>query len=308
MAATRGATASDKRHAASLVMGFIRRHPVLTYVALVFIISWGGGLLILGPGGLPLRAEEFESLGVWLYLAIFAGPSLAGILLTGVIDGRPGLREVLIRLRRWRAGWRWYAMALLPALVMIVTPLLLSLASSEFRPAFIDSNDRTGIVMRGLGPALVAGVFEEIGWTGFAVPHLRSRHSIFATGLAVGLVWGAWHFPLFWQSDSFSAILPLAILLTALFSWLPALRVLMVWIHDRTQSLAVVMFMHAIVSFISIILAPETLTGARLLTSLLVSAATMWLLLATIAVALRPAAARRPIVTLWYEVRHLLSH
>jgi hypothetical protein len=45
------------------------------------------------------------------------------------------------------------------------------------------------------------------------------------------------------------------------------------------------MFMHAVVTFISIILAPETLTGARLLTSLLVSAAMMWLLLAAVAVA-----------------------
>jgi membrane protease YdiL (CAAX protease family) len=295
MPATSGATAFDKRHAPSLVMGFIRSHPVLAYAAVVFIISWGGGFLILGPGGLPLKAEEFESLGLSLYLAIFAGPFLAGILVTGVVDGRAGLRDVLTRLRRWRAGWRWYAMALLPALVMGVTPLLLSLASSDFRPAFVDSNDRTGIVIRALGPALVAGVFEEIGWTGFAVPHLRSRHSIVATGLAVGLVWGAWHFPLFWQSDSFSAILPLAILLTALFSWLPALRVLMVWIHDGTQSLPVVMFMHAAVSFIAIILAPEALTGARLLTSLLTSAVTMWLLLATVALA-RSRRLSRPLV------------
>jgi hypothetical protein len=45
------------------------------------------------------------------------------------------------------------------------------------------------------------------------------------------------------------------------------------------------MFMHAVVTFISIILAPEALTGARLLTSLLISAATMWLLLAAILVA-----------------------
>jgi membrane protease YdiL (CAAX protease family) len=171
---------------------------------------------------------------------------------------------------------------------MAVTPLLLSLVSSDFRPVVIDANDKSGIVMRALGPALLAGVVEEIGWTGFAVPRLRSRHSILRTGLAVGVVWGAWHFPLFWQRDSFSATLPLAILLTGLFSWLPALRVVMVWVHDRTHSLPVVMFMHAAVSFIAIVFAPEALTGTRLLTSLLVSAATMWLLLASVAAVARP--------------------
>jgi membrane protease YdiL (CAAX protease family) len=113
----------------------------------------------------------------------------------------------------------------------------------------------------------VVGCFEEIGWTGFAAPHLRARHSILTTGLAVGVVWGAWHFPLFWEGDSFSATLPLAILVIRLFSWLPPFRVLLVWVHDRTRSLPVVMLMHAAVSFVSIALPPETLTGAHLLTS-----------------------------------------
>jgi membrane protease YdiL (CAAX protease family) len=266
-------------------MAFIRSHPVLTYFALVFMISWGGGFLVVGPGGLPLRAEEFASLGASMYLAILAGPFLAGILLTGIVGGRPGLRELITRLRRWRVGWRWYAIALLPALVMAGMPLLLALVSPGFRPSILDSSDKTGIVMLTIGPAFLVGVFEEIGWTGFAVPSLRLRHSVVATGLVVGVGWAAWHFPLFWQSDSFSGTLPLVILLTALFSWLPAFRVLLVWVHDHTQSLPVVMLMHALVSFVTIVLAPESLTGVRLLTSILVSAAGMWLLVAVVAMA-----------------------
>ena len=181
----------------STIEGVIKRHSVLTYFALVFVISWGGAFLILGPGGFPPSGEEFESLGALFYIAILAGPCLAGILLTGIVDGQPGLRELLARVRRWRAGSRWYAVALLPALGMTATPLLLSVLSSDFRPAMLNSNDKAGIVLRALGPALLVGSFEEIGWTGFAVPHLRSRHSILTTGLAVGVVWGAWHFPLF---------------------------------------------------------------------------------------------------------------
>jgi membrane protease YdiL (CAAX protease family) len=264
---------------------WIRQHPLSSYFALVFVISWGGGFLILGPGGFPLRAEEFENLPALLYVAMLGGPSVAGMLLTGLVDGRRGFRDLLTRLGRWQAGWRWYALALVPALVTIATAALLSRVSAEFRPALLDSNDIAGVVMSALAPAILVGIFEEIGWTGFAVPQLRSRHSALSTGLAVGVVWGAWHFPLFWETDSFSVGLPLTILLTRLFSWLPAFRVLLVWIHDRTQSLPVVMFMHAVVTFIAIILAPETLIGAGLLTSLLVSAVTMWLLLAAITLA-----------------------
>ncbi len=278
----------------STIEAVIKRHSVLTYFALVFVISWGGAFVVLGPGRFPPRGEDFANLGALFYIAILAGPCVAGILLTGIVGGGPALRELLARLRRWRAGSRWYAIALLPALAMTATALLLSLVSSDFRPAILNANDRAGIVMRALGPALLVGSFEEIGWTGFAVPHLRSRHSILTTGLAVGVVWGAWHFPLFWEGDSFSATLPLAVLLTRLFSWLPPFRVLLAWVHDRTKSLPVVMFMHALVSFISITLSPEALPGGRLLTSLLVSAVTMWLLLAAVGAANRWRLSRQP--------------
>jgi membrane protease YdiL (CAAX protease family) len=262
----------------------IKRHTVLIYFALVFVISGGGILLIVGPGGFPLNAEQFASFGLLMYAAILAGPCVAAILLTAIVDGRPGIRDLLARMRRWRVRWTWYAVALLPALAMTATALPLSLMSSDFRPAILDSNGKFGILLHALGPALLVGSFEEIGWTGFAVPHLRSRHSILATGLMIGVVWGAWHFPLFWQPDSFSGGLPFVILLTMLFSWLPPFRVLLVWVHDRTQSLPVVMLMHAAVSFVTLTVRPEGLTGTRLLASLLAPPATMWFLLVALSI------------------------
>ena len=65
----------------------------------------------------------------------------------------------------------------------------------------------------------------------------------------------------------------------------PPFRVLLVWVHDRTHSLPVVMLMHAAVSFVTLTVRPEGLTGTRLLASLLVSPATMWLLLAAVGLA-----------------------
>ena len=34
----------------SPLVTFAKRHPVLSYYLLAFVISWGGGLLVLGPG------------------------------------------------------------------------------------------------------------------------------------------------------------------------------------------------------------------------------------------------------------------
>jgi membrane protease YdiL (CAAX protease family) len=264
-----------------------RRRAVLLYFALVFLISGGGILLVVGPGGPPPDPQEFASLGVWVYIGILAGPSVAGVLMIALTDGRQGLRAFRQRLVRWRVGWTAYALALVPALVMAATSLLPALVSPEFRPALLDSTDQAGLVVAAVGPSILFGIFEEIGWTGFAVPQLRSRHGIVATGLIIGVVWGAWHAPMFMEGDSFSGALPLAVLLAKLFTWLLVYRVLMVWMYDRSGSLPVVMLMHAALVATTVILSPTALTGARLLISLLVQAAALWLLLLAATVATR---------------------
>jgi hypothetical protein len=41
------------------IRAFIKRNPVLTYYALTFALSWGGILIVVGPGGIPGTREEF---------------------------------------------------------------------------------------------------------------------------------------------------------------------------------------------------------------------------------------------------------
>jgi len=264
-------------------LDFIKRHPVLTYFALTFAISWGAILIVVGPGGIPVTTDQVVVLG----LATLLGPSVAGILLTGLASGRLGLRELLSRLLRWRVGARWYAVALLTAPLSTVAVLLaLSLLSPEFLPAIFTSDDKATLLLTGIVAGLMVGFFEELGWTGFAVPRLRQHHGVLTTGLIVGLLWGAWHFILFWESDSFSGALPLALLLVRLFSWLPAYRVLMVWVYDRTESLLVAMLMHVCLVASTVIVEPP-LTGGALLTYILVRAAVLWVVVAAVAVANR---------------------
>lgn len=269
-----------------LVRRFIERRPVSAYFVLTILISWSCIALIVGPGAFPLRWERFERLGPAMYVAALAGPSLACILLTGLIDGRAGLRDLVSRLRRWRVAPHWYAIALLLAPAAgALTLAALSLFSAEYRPAIFASAHKLETVLLGGAVSLLFGFFEELGWTGFAVPRLRLRHSAVTTGLGVGFVWGAWHFPLFWENGSFSAALPIAILLARLFSWLPPFRVLMVWLYDRTGTLLLPMLMHASLVATQLIFAPARLGGMPLFVHLLVWCAAIWAFLGVIVVA-----------------------
>ena len=148
--------------------------------------------------------------------------------------------------------------------------------------------DRAELLVFGLVIGLAAGIFEELGWTGFAIPRLRLRHNVLATGLIVGSLWAAWHLLVnFWGSGSPSGELSLALLLhSLLFSVgiLPAFRVLIVWVHDRTGSLLAAMLMHASLTTSNVVLVPSA-TGVPLVVWSLVLAVAFWIVVAVVSMA-----------------------
>jgi len=204
------------------IKAFINRHPLMSYFAPTFAISWGGILIVVGvgPGGTLGTTWQSDPLLPFMGLAMLVGPSVAGILLTGLVHGRAGFRNLLTRMTRWRVGARWYALALLTApLVFTAVSLALSLTSPEFLPGIFTTSEKASLVLVGIAGAIMAGSFEELGWTGFAVPTLlRRRHGVLSTALIVGVLWGAWHFLTngFWASGTTSGALSLAIFLPAI--------------------------------------------------------------------------------------------
>jgi len=274
----------------------IKQHPVLTYYILTFAISWGGGLIVLGPGRFVGTMEPSQKQFLLAILVGITGPSLSGILLTGLVDGRAGFRDLRARLFNRRVGARWYAAAVLVGpLVTMAALFALSLISPVFLPGISISTDTAFLVLIGIASGLVVGCCEELGWTGFAIPRLRERHGILATGLLVGFLWGAWHFPLFSGQAGASESVPMALYLPVLlFSFLPPFRVLLVWVYDHTGSLPVVMVMHASLSASSMILRPQG-TGVQVVTSDLLTAAFLWIVVAAVAVANHGHLSRQPL-------------
>lgn len=222
----------------STLKTFVNKYPLQTFFVLLFVISWGVLLIIAGPKGFPVTGERAVLLG----MAILLGPTIAGIFLSSITFG---FRYLLSRLSKWRIGLRWYLIAILTAPVSTMLVLiLLSFFSSVFQPSYLLSDEKSNLLMMAIFAGLTVGIFEELGWTGFAVPTMKKHRGVLATGLIIGLVWGFWHFPLFWQTDSFVSILGFSLLLARLFSWLPPYRVLMVWVYDNTESLLAVILMH----------------------------------------------------------------
>lgn len=248
------------------------------YYSLMFAISWGCILIVLGLGGFFGATPISDGQMPLVYVATLAGPSIAGLLSTFIIFGRSGIRDIKARLFRWRIGARWYAIALITA-PLIMTTVLLSLSLT---PAIVSSPDKVSLLISGIMAGLLVPLFEELGWTGFAVPQLRKDYSVLATGLIVGLLWGIWHFPLFSSSATTSGVAPTIYLLVLLFSWLPAYRVLMVWVYDHTKSLLVMILMHFPIVVSQFVLLPLNMSGISIITFDIIFTVVLWSIVAMI--------------------------
>ncbi len=270
----------------SKILTFIKQHPLLTFYALTFTISWGWILILAGPGGFPVKAEQFERQMVFVYPSMFAGPTIACLLLTGLVYGRAGFRELGSRLFKWRVGARWYAAALLTAPFVILAVLLaLSLISTKYLPLLYTSDDKVFLLWYPLAAGLITAIFEELGWTGFAVATmLRQRHGVLSTGLSVGFFFAAWNFLIvFWSGAGAGTLSPAIFLPVALFTWLPTYRVLMVWVYDRNESIFLQILMSAsLVAFWTGFTPQAALAGMPLAIFYLVLTAALWVVIAAV--------------------------
>ncbi len=93
----------------SPIIAVIKRHPVPVYYVLVFAISWGSILMASGPGAIYNSMADPTVLTQFVYLAALAGPSIAGILMTGLIGGMAGLRDLRASPLRWQVGVGWFS-------------------------------------------------------------------------------------------------------------------------------------------------------------------------------------------------------
>src|ERR671912_1345351 len=84
----------------SKFLSVVRRHPSITFFALTYAIGWG-----LIP--------------FWTFQA--GSPFIAALIVIPLTQGVAGLKELGLRMIRWRVRWYWYVVAIgLPLVVSLV--------------------------------------------------------------------------------------------------------------------------------------------------------------------------------------------
>jgi membrane protease YdiL (CAAX protease family) len=185
-------------------------HPVTAFFLLTYLFSWSVWWLVM-----PLAADAGWGLRTAVHTVGLCGPTVAALLMSGLLHGRKGIGELLKRITYWRVGIGWYLFALFSTLGIgyaaigvhslfggVTPPLSLPLVYAQ---------------------ALAAGLPEEYGWRGFALPYLLKKNGALASSLVIAFFWVLWHLPISPALRN-PMVLGLFLLevvpLTILFTWL----------------------------------------------------------------------------------------
>jgi membrane protease YdiL (CAAX protease family) len=185
-------------------MTFIRRHPLVSFFALAYVLSWGQWipLALLGERVMQgSRATHFPGL---------LGPAIAAFGVTAICDGRTGaaaLARRLILVSRPVSTFLLYALSPLAFLGLALVVSAFGGTPIVWRDFGIYSGlPPLGAPLVMLLVLIFNGFGEETGWRGFALEPLQRRYGPLGGTLVLGALWAAWHAPLFFIVDSYRQI------------------------------------------------------------------------------------------------------
>ena len=216
-----------------------RHLPLPIYFALTYLVAWGFWFAASAVAGGAGGMSQF------LFLPGTFAPGIVAIALTAWAEGSAGVRALLQPLLRWEVAGKWYLFALAYMAAVKLTAALLHRAALGEWPRFGD----TPILLM-LGATLFstltfAQAGEEVGWRGYALPRMVARFGLGPSSLMIGVIWAAWHLPLFFipGTSTTGQSFPLYL------SQVTALSVAFAWVWWRTgRSLFLLMLLHAAVN------------------------------------------------------------
>lgn len=206
----------------------LKRHPGwvwLIAIALALLISWAPWYLG-GNGYFPL------------------GLSLAGLIVVVMVDGWRGLGGLLKRSGRLHASWRWYAVAVfLPAGLAVVALGLHVLVGGGGGHTFLGVplfQNRLWLsllmytVVAILNPLAGPVGQEALGLRGYALPKLHAQVGALWASLLIGVFWGLWHLPEFFDPTAPQSALGWGFFLPFVALEI-AISMIVTWVYIRTR-------------------------------------------------------------------------
>jgi membrane protease YdiL (CAAX protease family) len=193
---------------------------------------------------LTFRIEGDRLLAFLVYNIGQFGPVLAAFIITAIVYGRVGVRDLWGRVLNWRVAPRWYLTVLLLPLIVLAAALGAGFLSGGFALGpFSTLLPWASFVPFLLYMIVFTGFAEEPGWRGFALPHLQAKYSAARSTWIVGVLWGLWHLPfaIYFNRENPILLIPTLFGLTlGIVGW----AMVTTWVYNNTGSVFMLMLLH----------------------------------------------------------------
>jgi membrane protease YdiL (CAAX protease family) len=144
------------------------------------------------------------------------GPTISAIIVLYISSKKEGLKKLKDSIIKWRVGifWILFSSLIIPAFLLLTILLNLAITGNFIDlGAYLSSEGITSplsLFMWIWVGAISYGIFEEIGWRGYALPKLQEKYNPLISTIILFVGWGFWHTPMFFYRFN----------LDILFGWL----------------------------------------------------------------------------------------
>ena len=228
------------------------RQNALKEVGLFFALTLGLSFLVFwGPLALfQITAISFVTKATgpaWAIALFMLGgfvPSLLAVALTGLRQGKAGLKQLWQRTIQVKLGWRAYGAAVGLVLFGSASQIALQYGlGHRFDFSLFLSQLPSFLPLILIGP-----LSEELGWRGYAQSRLQTRWNPLVAAGMVGAAWGLWHLPLFLMPGTSQH--ELGVPFAGFFVGLIGLSVLFAWLQNQAGgSVWMAVFFHWIYTY-----------------------------------------------------------
>ena len=192
-------TSTTSTHESGL-KSFIKRNPLISMYALLFLLGWPVQILdALASHGLAPKPPSI------LTIATGLTPAIAAVIVTAVLAGRAGVKDLFRRFLIWRVGMQWYVVGIFLLAAVILGGIGLHVLFGGAMPEMPIAGAPVSLILFAFTVTVIVGALvntEEIAWRGFALPRLQSRYGALTAALLVAVPESLFHLPHFWNLDS----------------------------------------------------------------------------------------------------------
>ncbi|MCJ7696261.1 MAG: CPBP family intramembrane metalloprotease [Anaerolineaceae bacterium] len=217
------------------------------FFLLTFAYSWIIWIpSVLDGIGIALPFDVSKYSIVVVVIGAFA-PLLAAITLVAKESGWKGTKAFLGQVLDFRVKPIYFVIALaLPLLIHAIAHYLAPVVGLDVaKTLFPTENSPQPIILAipyFILMLIIGGGQEEFGWRGYAQEPLQKKMGVIPASLVIGVVWGIWHFPLWFMTGdlhsaySFFAFVMMTTSISLVYAWL---------YNSSGKKLIIVMFFHA---------------------------------------------------------------